>query len=191
MQLFEGPVFWTATCSKFRRSGPSSKWDVPGIWKLKNPKFEVIRRPSCSKVHFFKIANSERSKKLDVKWRFFTYGYHNTLDTLRIDILTFCDESTPTIFVGDFNSRTGNIPNKLRNWPLFGWRRLRTNWIPSSWKLTRLLIHRAKILLILLLEKPMNIERTYIWGPLGNFTTFKNGHNSLTGNIPDKLINWP
>ena len=46
------------------------------------------------------------------------YG-QNTIDKLRGDLLKFCDESTPTILVGDFNARTGNIPDNLEIDPHF------------------------------------------------------------------------
>ena len=36
-----------------------------------------------------------------------------TLETFREDILNFWDGNTPTICVGDFNARTGSIPDNL------------------------------------------------------------------------------
>ena len=41
------------------------------------------------------------------------YHSQNSNDSLRSDLLSFCDENTPTILIGDFNARTGNIPDNL------------------------------------------------------------------------------
>ena len=46
------------------------------------------------------------------------YG-QNTINKLRGDLLKFCNESTPTILVGDFNARTGNILDNLEIDPHF------------------------------------------------------------------------
>ena len=108
------------------------------------------------------------------------YHNQNSLDTLRSDILNFCNESTPTIFVGDFNSRTGLIPDHLEIDPnLDGVGLEQTEFRPRD-NCDKAVNTQGKNLIDSLIGKNLRILNGRTSGDsLGNFTTFKNGHNSV------------
>ena len=108
------------------------------------------------------------------------YHNQNSLDTLRTDILNFCDESTPTIFVGDFNSRTGNMPDNLEIDPnLDGVGLEQTEFRPRE-NCDTVVNTQGKNLIDSIIGKNLRILNGRTSGdPLGNFTTFKNGHHSV------------
>jgi len=41
------------------------------------------------------------------------YHVQNSLDVINQDLLNFCDESTPIVLLGDFNARTGTLPDNF------------------------------------------------------------------------------
>ena len=41
------------------------------------------------------------------------YYAQNSLEVFSQDLLNFCDESTPLVILGDFNARTGTLPDNL------------------------------------------------------------------------------
>ena len=108
------------------------------------------------------------------------YYDQNSLDTLRSDIVKFCDDNTPTILIGDFNSRTGNIPDNLEMDPNFYQSGLQPTEFRPRENCDEAVNQQGKNLVNSLIGKNMRILNGRTSGDsVGNFTTFKNGNTSV------------
>ena len=104
----------------------------------------------------------------------------NSLEVFSQDLFNFCDESTPLVILGDFNARTGTLPDNLD---------INTNFDNSNITPTNFLARyncdeningQGKKLVDLLTASNLRILNGRKSGDsIGNFTTFKNGHNSV------------
>ena len=104
------------------------------------------------------------------------YYDQNSLDTLRSDIVKFCDENTPTILIGDFNSRSGNIPDNLEMDPNFDQSGLQPTEFRPRENCDEAVNQQGKNLVDSIIGKNMRILNGRTSGhSVGNFITFKNG----------------
>ena len=108
------------------------------------------------------------------------YYNQNSLDNLRSDIAKFCDESTPTILIVEFNSRTGNIPDNLENDPNFDLSVLQPTEFRPRENCDETENQQGKNQVDSLIGKNLRILNGRTSGDsMGNFTTFKNGNTSV------------
>ena len=107
------------------------------------------------------------------------YG-ENSLETFREDILNFCDENTPTIFVGDFNARTGSIPDNLEIDLNFDHAEMDQSEFRARNNCDEIVTTQGKNLVNILIGRNLRIMNGRTNGDsLGNFTTFKNLHTTV------------
>ena len=98
----------------------------------------------------------------------------------KVDILQFCDENTPIVLIGDFNARTGNIPDNLGIDP-----KNRNN-------LDKTVTTQGKNFIYTITSRNLRILNGRFSGDLlGNFTTYTNDHSSVNdcGVVSENLFN--
>ena len=110
----------------------------------------------------------------------FMYYGENSLETFREDILNFCDENTPIIFVGDFNARTGSIPDNLEIDLNFDYAEMEQSEFRARNNCDEIVTTQGKNLVNILVGRNLRIMNGRTNGDsLGNFTTFKNLHTTV------------
>ena len=119
------------------------------------------------------------------------YNSQNSSENLKSDILKFCDENTPLVLIGDFNARTGNIPDNLEIDPNFDTSGLEQSEFRPRNNRDGTITSQGKTFIDTLISRNLRILNGRLPGDLiGNFTTFKNDHSSVNdyGVISDNLF---
>ena len=125
------------------------------------------------------------------------YHHKNSCDTIQNDILNFCDQNTPLILIGNFNARTGDVPDNIEIDPNFESQLITQSDFKPRKNLDRTITSQGKIFIETLKTRDLRILNGRFPGDiLGNFTTFKNGHTSVNDygivsqNFFDKIENF-
>ena len=125
------------------------------------------------------------------------YHSQNSNENLRSDLLSFCDENTPIILIGDFNARTGDIPDNLVIDANFDPSVLEQTEFKKRNNLDQILNTQGKNFVDTLISNNLRILNGRFTGDLlGNFTTHKNGHASVndygvvSDNFFDRISNF-
>ena len=120
------------------------------------------------------------------------YHSQNSCENLKVDLLQFCDENTPIVLIGDFNARTGNIPDNLEIDPNFDPSYLEQSEFKNRNNLDKTVTTHGKNFIDTITSRNLRILNGRFSGDLlGNFTTYKNGHSSVNdyGVVSENLFN--